>query len=113
MWIPYHIGLLESNEVRDKINKASILIVKTIFILDCENTIYISSLCRNLIFVSRLMQVYFSFYFENMFSMSQNKWVIGTESLIDDLFKFDINYFSMDDQNFEHECGIYYQWLFF
>ena len=54
-----------------------------------ENTFYVPSFSRNLVSVSRLVKVGFSFLFENStFSLSKNKAIIGYGSLIDGLYKF-------------------------
>ena len=65
------------------------LVLESGFVLDLENTFYVPSFSRNLVSVSRLVTVGFSFLFENStFSLFKNKTIVGYGSLVDGLYKF-------------------------
>ena len=65
------------------------LILESGFVLDLENTFYVPSFSRNLVSVSRLVTVGFSFLFENStFSLFKNKAIVGYGPLVDGLYKF-------------------------
>ena len=68
------------------------LILKTGYVLDLNNVFYVPSFSRNLISISKLVIVGYGFLFENsILSIFKNKVHIGGGTLVDSLFKIDID----------------------
>jgi GAG-pre-integrase domain len=69
------------------------LILKSVFILDLHDVVYIPSIFRNLIFISRLDAYNFMFQFENNeLKLYHNSKYIGFELLCDNLYKLCLDY---------------------
>ena len=67
------------------------LILKTGYVLDLNNVFYVPSFSRNLISISKLV-VGYGFLFENsILSIFKNRVHIGGGTLVDSLFKIDID----------------------
>ena len=84
------------------------LILKSDFVLDLKNTFYVWYFLRNLFFLSRFVNVYFSFLFQEFtFSIFD---LVGTRILVDNLYKCDLNTIFLcnylvilsDDVNIKH-----------
>ena len=76
------------------------LVLSSGFIIELENTFYVPSFSRNLISISRLVPLVFSFNFIDLgFSLSNKFKVIGYGALYDGLFHIqlhnDVTYNSM------------------
>ena len=68
------------------------MILKTGYVLDLNNVFYVPSFSRNLISISKLVVVGYGFLFENLIlSIFKNKVHIGGGTLVDSLFKIDID----------------------
>ena len=68
-----------------------ILILSTGFSLSLERTFYVPGFSRNLISVSRLVSIGFSFNFSNSgLSLSNKSGVIGYGTMSDNLFRLDL-----------------------
>ena len=68
------------------------LILRTEYVLDLNNIFYIPSFSKNLISISKLLVVGYGFLFENsILNIFKNKVHIGGGTLVDSLFKIDID----------------------
>jgi hypothetical protein len=68
------------------------LILKTGYVLDLENVFFIPCFSRNLISISKLDVIGFSFWFINStFSIFKGENFIGGRTKIDGLFKIDLD----------------------
>ena len=67
------------------------LVLSSGFILNLEKTFYIPSFSRNLISVSRLVPLGYSFnFYETSFSLFYKSNLIGNDTLSDGLFSIDL-----------------------
>ena len=104
--IPYKVGseqcIYSSNKMSSRVEVISTcsFVLSNGFILELEKTFYVPSFSRNLISISRLVPLRFSFNFiDSGFSISNKSKVIGYGALSDGLFHIqlhnDVTYNSM------------------
>ena len=74
--------------------------------MDLDETFYVPSFKRNLVYVSRLDKSSYSCSFGNgKVSLFQYSNMIGTGSLVDDLYKLDINVSHINESLHASNCG--------
>lgn len=68
------------------------LVLKTSYALDLKETFYVSSFCRNLVSIARLVFNNYGVLFENdTFSIFNNKSFVSGGALINGLYKIDLD----------------------